>query len=139
MTVDHIGIAVRSLDDAIETFVGLFGLTGGEREDLAGDGVRMAFLAADNLHLEFLEPLGDGPIMRFLATRGEGVHHVAFLVDDIVQALARARADGFRLVDEHPRLGARGRLIAFLHPKSAHGVLIELVQNPPPAPPPSTP
>ncbi len=130
MTVDHIGIAVRSINDAVQSLVGLLGLDIGEQDELAGDRVRIAFLSAGNLHLELLEPLGEGPVMRFLATRGEGVHHIAFLVEDLPQTLARAQANGFRLIDERPRLGARGRLIAFVHPKSTHGVLIEFVQNP---------
>lgn len=129
MTVDHIGIAVRSLDEAIATYGKLLGLAAGERDELVSDGVRIAFLNAGNLHLELLEPLGDGPISRFLAERGEGVHHIAFRVDDIAQALANAKANGYRLVDTVPRRGARGRLIAFLHPKASHGVLIEFVQN----------
>ncbi len=130
MTVDHIGIAVRSINDAVRSLGGLLGLDIGEQDELAGDRVRIAFLNAGNLHLELLEPLGDGPVMRFLATRGEGVHHIAFLVEDLPQTLARAQATGFRLIDERPRLGARGRLIAFVHPKSTHGVLIEFVQEP---------
>jgi len=130
MIVDHIGIAVRSLDEAIATYGTLLGLAVGERDELVSDGVRIAFLDAGNLHLELLEALGDSPISRFLAERGEGVHHVAFRVDDIVQALAKAKANGYRLVDTVPRRGARGRLVAFLHPKSSHGVLIEFVQAP---------
>ncbi len=128
--VDHIGIAVQSINTAVKSFVGLLGLAMGDLEELASERVRIVFLNAGHLHLELLEPLGDGPVMRFLATRGEGVHHVAFLVDDLLQTLAQAKADGFRLIDERPRPGARGRLIAFVHPQSAHGVLIEFVQNP---------
>ncbi len=138
MSVDHIGIAVHRLKEAIEPFVELLGLVAEEHDELADDHVRIAFLDAGNVQLELLEPLGEGPIERFLASRGEGIHHVAFLVDDVERALAHARAGGFRLIDEHPRRGARGRLIAFVHPKSTHGVLIEFVQNPskklPPAP-----
>ncbi len=130
MTVDHIGIAVRSLDEAVATYGTLLGLAVGERDELVSDGVRIAFLNAGNLHLELLEALGDGPISRFLAERGEGVHHVAFRVDDIAHALAKAKSNGYRLVDTVPRRGARGRLVAFLHPKSSHGVLIEFVQTP---------
>ncbi len=130
MIVDHIGIAVHSLDEAIATYGKLLGLAVGERDKLVSDGVRIAFLNAGNLQLELLESLGDGPISRFLAERGEGVHHVAFRVDDIAQALANAKANGYRLVDTVPRRGARGRLVAFLHPKAAHGVLIEFVQTP---------
>ncbi len=128
--IDHIGIAVKNLNTAVQSFVGLLGLAIGDREELAGQQVRIVFLNAGQLHLELLEPLGDGPVMRFLATRGEGLHHIAFLVDDLPQTLAQAKADGYRLIDERPRPGARGRLIAFVHPKAAHGVLIEFVQNP---------
>lgn len=131
MVVDHIGIAVRSLDQAIATYGTLLGLSVGEREELDSDGVRIAFLGAGNLTLELLEARGDGPILRFLTERGEGLHHLAFRVDDIADALARAKAGGYRLVDEVPRRGARGKLVAFLHPKTTHGVLIEYVQAPP--------
>lgn len=128
--IDHIGIAVKNLNAGVQSFVGLLGLAIGDREELADQQVRIVFLNAGQLHLELLEPLGDGPVMRFLATRGEGVHHIAFLVDDLPQTLAQAKANGYRLIDERPRPGARGRLIAFVHPKAAHGVLIEFVQNP---------
>jgi len=130
MKVDHVGIAVLSIVDAVKSFAGLLELAVEDAEELAGERVRIMFLNAGNLHLELLEPMGEGSLTRFLATRGEGVHHVAFLVDDLPQTLARAKAGGFRLIDERPRPGARGRLIAFAHPKAAHGVLIEFVQNP---------
>ncbi len=139
MIVDHIGIAVRSIDEAVKPFTDLFGLALEGRAELSEDRVRIAFVDAGNTHLELLEPVGaGGPIDRFLAVRGEGIHHIAFRVDDIGQALSWAAAAGYRLIDQRPRAGARGRLIAFLHPKTTSGVLIEFVQIPSPSeiPPP---
>lgn len=131
MILDHVGIAVSDLDAAIDTYVRTLGAEVTERYDLADDHVRVAFLDAGGALLELLQPIGDqGPVFRFLQRRGEGLHHVAFLVPDIAQALQTARAEGHRLIDERPRPGAGGRLVAFLHPSTARGVLIELVQAP---------
>ncbi len=131
MTIDHVGIAVTDLDAAISFYARALGGTVTERYDLAEDDVRVAFLDAGGALIELLQPRGaDGPVARFLDRRGEGLHHLAFVVADIGQALADARAQGRRLIDEHPRPGAGGRLIAFLHPKTSHGVLVELVQAP---------
>lgn len=130
MKVDHVGIAVRSLDEAMRLYADVLGLAAEERYELPDEGVRLVFLRAGHVLLELLEPIGDtGPIARFLSSQGEGLHHIAFLVEDIHQALAQAKAAGCRPIDEHPRLGARGRLIAFLHPSSTRGVLIEFVQD----------
>ena len=128
MNVDHIGIAVRSLDAALRVY-GAIGLRPTVTESVPSEGVRVAFLPAGDAHLELLEPLGtDGVIAKFLDTRGEGLHHVALAVDDIVAAMDRARAAGLAVIDERPRQGARGRKVAFLHPKATGGVLLELVQ-----------
>jgi methylmalonyl-CoA/ethylmalonyl-CoA epimerase len=129
--LDHIGIAVTDLEAAIHFYTGAFGAVVTERYDLPHDKVRVAFLDAGGALLELLQPSGDdGPVFRFLQRRGEGLHHVAFLVPDLVQALADARTRGQRLIDERPRPGAGGRLIAFLHPATSHGVLVELIQAP---------
>ncbi len=131
MRLDHIAIAVRSLDEALPFYTEVLGLTCAGRETVAEQGVHLALLPIGESRLELLEPLSDdSPVGRFLARRGEGVHHIAFRVDDIERALAELRARGIRLVDETPRCGAEGRKIAFLHPASAHGVLIELVEVP---------
>lgn len=125
---DHIGIAVKRLDDAIALY-GTFGLQPESIEDIASEGVRAAFLRAGGVRLELLESLrDDGVIARFIERRGEGLHHLAFATDDIRAAMARVRDAGLDLVDSEPRRGAHGRLVAFVHPKSAHGVLLELVQ-----------
>ncbi len=126
---DHVGIAVRRLDAALVTYRSM-GLAPESIEVLAFQGVRAAFLPAGDVSIELLEPLTpDGVIARFLERRGESLHHVAFRVPDIGGELERLREAGMRLVDEEPRVGARGRLVAFVHPSSVHGVLVELVQE----------
>lgn len=129
MRIDHIGIAVRSIEAGGRLFGGFFTLTAAQREDLPAEHVRVAFFDAGNTLIELLEPVGDqGPLARFLATRGEGIHHIAFEVADIHLALEDAGRAGLRLIDARPRRGSRGRLIAFLHPRDMQGVLVELVQ-----------
>jgi methylmalonyl-CoA/ethylmalonyl-CoA epimerase len=131
MHLDHVGIAVPDLEAAIRFYTRAFGAVVTERYDLPHDKVHIAFLDAGGALLELLQPSGDdGPVFRFLQRRGEGLHHLAFLVPDLVQALAEARAGGQRLIDERPRPGSGGRLIAFLHPETSHGVLVELIQAP---------
>lgn len=128
--VDHIGIAVRDLESALAVYAAI-GLHPEAIEDVASEGVRVAFLPVGDASLELLEPLApDGVIARFLEKRGEGLHHVALAVEDIVAAMEHARSAGLRVLDEHPRPGARGRKVAFIHPKSVGGVLLEFVQNP---------
>jgi methylmalonyl-CoA/ethylmalonyl-CoA epimerase len=132
--IDHVGIAVRDLDASVDFYTATFGLTVAGRETNDAQGVREAMLyVADSAggasYVQLLEPLGDDtPVGKFLATRGEGVHHVGYGVDDVAQALAELREQGIRLVDERPRHGSLGASIAFLHPKSVGGVLTELVQ-----------
>lgn len=140
--IDHVGIAVRDLDAAIGFYTATFGLTVAGREVNEAQGVREAMLhvgSADQQggtdgppgasYVQLLEPLGDEtPVGRFLATRGEGVHHVGYGVDDVAGALEQLREAGLRLIDERPRHGSLGAAIAFLHPKSVGGVLTELVQ-----------
>ncbi|HEV8593930.1 MAG TPA: methylmalonyl-CoA epimerase [Thermoplasmata archaeon] len=129
MKIDHIGIAVRSLADAAKVYEAI-GLRVSRQEEVPTEGVRVAFLPVGGSHVELLEPLASqGVIAKFLESRGEGIHHLALAVDDIEDAMARARKAGLAVIDERPRHGARGRKVAFVHPKSAHGVLLEFVEN----------
>lgn len=126
--IDHIGVAVRSIAAASRLYVDL-GLSVSASEALTDDGVSAAFVTIGNTRIELLEPLGsEGPIARYLAHRGEGIHHIAFAVQDVADALEHARRAGFTLIDDTPRAGAHNSRIAFLHPKDTHGVLIELVE-----------
>lgn len=125
--IDHIGMAVHSIDQARIFYEQVLGLVCERIEELPDHGVRTAFFALGGVHLELLEPLGeDSPIARFLAQRGEGMHHISYASDDLTKDLERARAGGSRLLHERPVAGAGGKLIAFLHPRSSHGVLTEL-------------
>ena len=125
----HIGVAVRSLDAALATYRAI-GFEPESLEEVASQGVRVAFLPAGAVHLELLESLTpDGVIARFVERHGEGLHHIAFAVADVRVEMQRLRREGLELVDAEPRLGARGRLVAFVKPGSAHGVLVELVQE----------
>jgi methylmalonyl-CoA/ethylmalonyl-CoA epimerase len=133
--VDHIGIAVSDLDAAVETFELLFGAGPDSIEEVPDQKVRTAFFRAGETHIELLHPTAaDSPISNFLAKRGPGIHHICFEVADIEAALAAYRSQGVRLIDEEPRLGAHGKRIAFLHPKSTGGILLELCEAAPTAP-----
>jgi methylmalonyl-CoA epimerase len=130
MRLHHVGVAVRDLAAAARFYREALGLRPGVPERLEGDGVAVLFVAAGAVLLELLQPLDrDGPVARFIARRGEGLHHVAFAVPDVVVALAEARAAGLGVVDAAPRPGAHGRRVAFLHPRDLHGVLVELVEE----------
>lgn len=137
--IDHVGIAVTSLEAAVATYTGIFGLELVSTETNAGQGVREAMLRvadapAGTSYVQLLEPLApDTPVGRFLTRRGEGVHHIGYGVADIDAALA-ALGDQVRLVDPRPRHGSMGASIAFLHPGDLHGVLTELVQVAPEGP-----
>ncbi len=131
MTLDHVGIAVPSIDDAGRVYAAAFGLRITERYEAPSQGVRLAFVPAGGVDLEFLEPAGEGPVATFLASHGPGLHHLAFRVPDIHRALTDAAKAGLTAVDAAPRPGARGHLIAFLHPATVGGVLIEFVQHSP--------
>ena len=135
--IHHVGIAVEHLEPAIDRYR-LLGIEPEVVETLPDHGVRVAFLRVGDSRIEFVEPLTpDSAVGRFLAKRGEGLHHLAFEVEDIAQVLPRLAAKGFDPVDRVPRPGARGHLVAFLQPRGAHGVLLELVQETrrrPPAP-----
>jgi methylmalonyl-CoA epimerase len=129
-TIDHIGIAVSSLDESLAFFRDALGLELDAPEEIASQRVRAHFLPAGQAFFEILEATADdSPIAKYVAKRGPGLHHVALLVDDIVAALAELKGKGVRLIDETPRPGAHGSLVAFIHPSSAHGVLVELKQK----------
>lgn len=132
MRLDHIGIAVRDLEAGVRLYTGVFGGRVVHRETLAQEGVAVVFVDTGGTLLELLAPAtADGPLARFLQTRGEGLHHLGFEVADLSRALADAVSKGQRAVEDRPRHGTRGRLIAFLHPAASHGVLVELVQRAP--------
>ncbi len=125
--IAHIGIAVRGLDAVLPFYRDVLGLPETPLDD--ADGARIAGLAAGDALVELLEPqAADSPIAKFVATKGPGIHHVCFSVDDLDDTLAKAKAAGIVLIDEQPRIGAEGKRIAFLHPKSTGGVLIELTE-----------
>lgn len=128
--IDHIGIAVESIKAAARLYTEGLGLSLERTETVAEQGVKVAFLPMGGSRLELLEPIGEeGPIARFLEKRGEGIHHICLQVDDIVDAMARLREAGARLVNQEPSLGAGGDLVVFVHPRSANGVLLELSQK----------
>ena len=127
VTIDHIGIAVADVNASLTFFRDALGLDVEAPEDVAGQGVRVTFLPAGGASVELLQAAtADSPVGRFVAKRGPGMHHVAFRVDDIRAALAELKARGVRLIDETPRPGAHGSLVAFIHPSATHGVLVEL-------------
>jgi methylmalonyl-CoA/ethylmalonyl-CoA epimerase len=124
--IDHLGIAVRSLDETVAYYENALGLRCEHREEVASQKVRTAFFSAGETHIELLEPTSpESPIAKFLEKNGEGIHHVAFATDNIEAQLKGASAAGVKLIHEIPFEGAAGKLVAFLHPKSTHGVLTE--------------
>jgi methylmalonyl-CoA/ethylmalonyl-CoA epimerase len=128
--IEHIGIAVRSLEEALRMYTGGLGLDAGAPEEVPDQGVRLAMLPIGESRIELLEPTGpDSPVEKFLARRGPGIHHIAIRVDDLDGALERMRRAGARLIDETPRRGAGDTRVAFVHPASMHGVLLELVEH----------
>jgi methylmalonyl-CoA/ethylmalonyl-CoA epimerase len=131
-TLDHIGIAVSNLADALAFYRDALGLEVDAPEDVSSQRVRAHFIPAGEAALELLEATAeDSPIAKYVAKRGPGLHHITLRVDDIAAALAQLKARGVRLIDESPRPGAHGSLVAFIHPSSAHGVLVELKQASP--------
>jgi methylmalonyl-CoA epimerase len=127
--VDHIGVAVEDIDAALALYERDYAMELVHREVVESQGVEAVLLDVGENHVELLAPLGpDTPVGKFLAKRGPGMHHVAYQVTDIEAALASLREAGMRLIDETPRAGIRGSLVAFLHPKSSGGVLTEIVQ-----------
>lgn len=128
--VDHIGIAVKSLDEALNFYENTLGIKCVETEVVEEQKVKVAFLPIGDTEVELLESTEeDGPIAKFIEKRGEGIQHIAYKVDDIEEAIADLKAKGIRMIDEKPRYGAGGAKIAFLHPKSTFGVLIELCER----------
>ncbi|MDZ7264454.1 MAG: methylmalonyl-CoA epimerase [candidate division KSB1 bacterium] len=127
--IDHIGIAVADLEKQIDFYKSIFGLTCLGIEEIADQKVRVAKFPIGNIQIELLQPIAaDSPIAKFLATRGEGIHHIAYQVRDLRGALLQLEAQQIQLIDRQPRTGSSGHLIAFIHPKSTHGVLIELIE-----------
>ena len=124
--IDHLGFAVRSIETARAFYEGVLGLVCEKEEVVASQKVRTAFFSVGDIHIELLEPTSDdSPIARFLDKNGEGFHHIAYRTDDISGQLETAREQGCRLINETPIVGAAGKEVAFLHPKSTMGVLTE--------------
>lgn len=133
--IDHIGIAVNNIDEALRVYADALGLRLAQTDKEEGQKSIVAFLPAGESEVELVEPIGeDGPVARFLQKRGEGIHHICFEVDDLDVTLSRLNELGVQLIDEHPYTGTGGKRIAFIHPKAAHGVLIELYQKMPEEP-----
>jgi methylmalonyl-CoA/ethylmalonyl-CoA epimerase len=127
--IDHIGVAVEDLDEAVELYKERFGMAEQHRETVEEQGVEAVLLEIGEGHVELLKPLGpETAVGKFLAARGPGLHHVAYQTADIDAALEQVKAAGLRVIDEQPRVGIRGSRVAFLHPKATNGVLTELVE-----------
>lgn len=130
--IEHLGIAVKSLDEAIPYYENILGMKCYSIEEVADQKVKTAFFKVGQTKLELLEPTSDeSPIAKFIEKRGEGIHHLAFAVEDgVANALAEMEGKSVRLIDKAPRKGAEGLNIAFIHPKSTHGVLTEFCEKP---------
>lgn len=127
--IDHVGIAVKSLDEAVKTYEAL-GFEVEEIEEVEEQKVKVAMLPVGESRIELLEATSpDSAIAKFIDSRGEGIHHIAINVENIEEALKKAKEAGLRLIDEKPRIGAGGKKVAFVHPKSTHGVLLEFVEG----------
>ena len=128
--IEHIGIAVNDLKTSNNLFEKLLGVAPYKEEEVASEGVITSFFNTGPNKIELLASTSeDGPIAKFLAKKGEGIHHIAFAVDDIIAEMARLKKEGFVLLNEVPKKGADNKLVAFVHPKSSNGVLIELCQD----------
>lgn len=128
--VDHIGIAVKNIDETIPYYEETLGLKLLAIEEIVLQKVRVAFIDAGNIKIELLEPIGDeGPIAQFLQKRGEGIHHIAFGVENIRARMKELSENGVQLLSDEPKLGAGGAEVAFVHPKSSYGVLYELCEK----------
>jgi methylmalonyl-CoA epimerase len=128
--LDHVGIAVHSLDESLPVFESITGHKGHGRETVESQGVEVVFLGSGEGRLELLAPTReDSAVAKYLARRGPGMHHLCYRVADVQAELDRYRAEGRQLIDEAPRPGAAGHLVAFVHPKSTGGVLVELLQE----------
>jgi len=129
--IEHIGIAVKNLDEAIKFYEEILGLKCYSIEEVADQKVKTAFFQIGQTKIELLETTDpEGPIGKFIAKRGEGIHHIAFATDGLKKAINEINEKGIKLIDEEPRKGAEGLNIAFLHPKSTFGVLTELCEKP---------
>jgi methylmalonyl-CoA/ethylmalonyl-CoA epimerase len=127
--IDHIGIAVKSIDEAKKFWLDTLGLKLSRIQDVPEQKVRVAILEAGGTTIELLEPTSpDSPIQRFIEKRGEGLHHLTLQTDNLAERLKKLKSANVGLIDEQPRIGAGGAKIAFVHPKSAHGVLVELCE-----------
>jgi methylmalonyl-CoA/ethylmalonyl-CoA epimerase len=130
MKIEHIGIATRQLDEALRFWRDALGLEVAHTEVVEEQRVRVAMLPVGEPRIELLEPTSsDSPVAKFLEKRGAGIHHIAVRVEDIRATIERLKANGARMIDESPRVGAGGCLVAFVHPSSANGVLLELVEH----------
>ena len=129
MKLHHVGIAVHDLERALAPYHQMLGLRETERGVVEAFNVTISMVQVGEARLEFLQPLGEGPIKRFLDRHGEGLHHIAFAVSDIEQALADLKRQGVKLIDEVPRSGFGGHRVAFIHPHSFNSVLVELVEE----------
>ena len=130
MKINHLGIATKGIDEALKFWEDALGLENVHTEIVEDQKVKVAMLPLGESRIELLEPTSnDSPISKFLEKRGGGIHHIAVEVEDINAALAKLKSQGMRLIDESPRVGAEGCLVAFVHPASANGVLLELVQQ----------
>jgi methylmalonyl-CoA/ethylmalonyl-CoA epimerase len=128
--IDHVAIAVRDLDGAVAWYSEMFGATVAHREIIERDGVEEALLQVADSYVQLLTPIRDtSTVAKYLEKNGEGIHHIGYRVDNCDEVLEDVKAQGARVVDEHPRTGSRGTTVAFLHPKTAFGTLIELVQE----------
>jgi methylmalonyl-CoA/ethylmalonyl-CoA epimerase len=132
LEIEHIALAVTDIEETIEHYRDVWGLEVSHREVVADQGVEEVMIPLGRCNLQLLGATGPDTIVgRFLARRGEGLHHIAYEVDDLTTTLADLKAKGVHLVDESPRAGGRGQMVAFVHPKSNHGLLVELIQRAP--------
>jgi methylmalonyl-CoA/ethylmalonyl-CoA epimerase len=128
--IDHVGIAVRDLDAVVDWYKQMFGAEVAHRERIESDGVEEALIKVADSYIQLLTPYTDtSPLAKYMERNGEGIHHVGYRVNDCNEVLEHVKGEGARVVDEHPRTGSRGTTVAFLHPKTAFGTLIELVQE----------
>ncbi|MGH2826667.1 MAG: methylmalonyl-CoA epimerase [Actinomycetota bacterium] len=129
--IEHIALAVANIDAAIAHYASVWGLEVSHRERVDDQGVDEAMLPLGDCHLQLLgSTTPDSTVAKFLERRGEGLHHIAYAVDDLEGTLAELKNKGIELIDEQPRLGGRGHMVAFVHPRSNHGLLVELIQRP---------
>jgi len=130
MKIDHLGIAVKSIDTSLTFYRDVLGIEVSGRENVDDQGVTVALLPVGDSRIELLQPSADeSPVGRFIAKRGEGLHHICYEVEDLESKLSEMKSSGVRVLEGYPRRGAEGKLVAFLHPASANGVLVELVQK----------